>query len=166
MLREMDLVGVYSALGQARCANLVGTISIGALRTYGVYEAIKIRSRLRRLNRKKLRASSAKLWKRIADGDEDLARDLSQGVLVSNIPFVVAVLDHLGIEHDGSGFFANEADRVEHLTPGWAGNVFGEFSGRYPDELVLLYINHLGWETKTLDSPYMGPSAETPDAAP
>lgn len=162
----MDLVGVYSALGQRGCNKLVRTISIGALRTYGVYEAIKIRSRLHTLNRQKLRASSPKLWKRIADGDEALARDLSEGVLVSNIPFIVAVLDFLGIEHDGSGFFPGDTDSMNRLTPGWASKVFGEFSGRYPDDLVLLYINHLGWETSTLKAPYLGPGAGTPDAAP
>ena len=158
----MDLVRVYAALGQDRCIRLVRTISIGALRTYGVYEAIKIRSRLHTLNRQKLRAVSAKLWKRIADGDADLARDLSQGVLVSNIPLVVAVLDHLGIEHDDNGFFAKDADYSQQFASGWTESVFKEFTGRYSEDLVLLYINHLGWETGALDSPYMGPGAEHP----
>ena len=158
----MDLVGVFEALGQERCIRLVRTISIGALRTYGVYGAIKIRSRLHTLNRQKLRASSPKLWKRIAEGDADLARDLSQGVLVSNIPLVVAMLDFLDIEHDDNGFFAKDADYSEQFSPGWAGTVFEEFSGRYSEDLILLYINHLGWETSVLDGPYLGPGAGAP----
>lgn len=155
----MDLVGVYAALGQDRCTRLVRTISIGALRTYGVYQAIKVRSRLHTLNRQKLRAVSQKLWKRIAEGDADLARDLSQGVLVSNIPLVVAVLDFLNIEHDDNGFFAKDADYSHQFASGWPEAVFREFSGRFSDDLVLLYINHLGWETGALDIPYMGPAA-------
>ncbi len=166
MLREMNLVGVYESLGQERCGQLVRAISIGALRTYGVYEAVKVRSRLHTLNRQKLRAASPKLWKRIAEGDADLARDLSQAVLVSNIPLIVAVLEFLGIEHDENGFFAKDADYSEQLASGWAGSVFEQFSGRYPEDLVLLYINHLGWETGTLDSPYTGPDKEASGARP
>ncbi len=153
----MDLVGVYAALGQDRCTRLVRTISIGALRTYGVYQAIKIRSRLHTFNRQKLRAASQKLWRRILDGDADLARDLSQGVLVSNIPLVVAVLDFLEIQHDDNGFFAKDDDYSQQFAAGWPEAVFEEFSGRFSEDLVLLYINHLGWETGALDIPYMGP---------
>lgn len=162
----MDLVEVYSALGQERCRLLVRAISIGALRTYGVYEAIKIRSRLRRLNRQKLRASSAKLWKRITEGDQALAHDLSQAVLVSNIPLIVEVLDLLGIEHDENGFYARGTDHSKQLGQGWPDRVCTEITGQYPNHLLLLYINHLGWETGTLESPFLGSASESPAVKP
>ena len=160
----MGLVEVYAALGQERCDRLVRTISIGALRTFSVYEAVKIRSRLNTLNRQKLRAAAPKLWKRISEGDSALARDLSQGILVSNIPFVVGVLDFLGIEHDGNGFFAKDADHSENMDSDWPDRVYKEFAGRFPEELVLLYVNYLGWETETLESPFAPGEAEEPAA--
>jgi hypothetical protein len=152
----MELAEVYVALGQERTVRLARTIAIGALKTYGVYEGIKIRSRLHKFNRQKLRAAAPKLWRRIATGDGDLARELSQAVLVSNIPLIVEVLDLLKIEHDDNGFFAKDFDYSDHLSSDWAETVSEEFIGRYPEELVLLYINHLGWETGTLDEPFLG----------
>ncbi len=160
----MDLVDVYAALGQERCVRLVRTISIGALRTFGVYEAVKIRSRLHTLNRQKLRAAAPKLWKRITEGDIGLSRDLSQGILVSNIPLVVGVLDFLGIEHDGNGFFSKDSENAELLVSGWPEKVYEEFVKRFPEELVLLYINYLGWETETLDQPFAATQVEAPAA--
>lgn len=160
----MDLVGVYSALGRERCVRLVRMVSIGALRTFGVYQAVKIRSRLHTLNRQKLRAAAPKLWQRIADGDRGLARDLSQGILVSNIPFVVGVLDFLGVEHDGNGFFSKDSDHALQLASGWAERVYREFVGRFPEDLVLLYINYLGWETNTLEGPFAASEADLPVA--
>lgn len=157
----MELAEVYVALGQERTVRLARTISIGALKTFGVYEGIKIRSRLHRFNRRKLRAAAPKLWRRIASGDSGLAREFSQAVLVSNIPLMVEVLDLLDIEHDGNGFFAKESDYSQQLGSGWPKTVSEECLGRYSEELVLLYINHLGWETGTLHEPFLGSIAET-----
>ncbi len=164
MLRKMDLAQVYQALGEGRSDRLVRTVSIGALKTYGVYEAIKIRSRLHTLNRQKLRAAAPKMWQRIAQGDSDLARELTQAVLVSNIVLIVEVLDLLGIEHDENGFFEKDADYTKQLASGWERTVFDRFRERYPEELVLLYINHLGWETGVLEQPYLGGTADAPAA--
>lgn len=161
----MDFPEVYERLGMERSDRLVRSVSIGALKTFNVYEAIKIRSQLHTLNRQKLRAASHNLWRRIVRGDADLARDLTQAVLVSNIAFVAAVLDHLGIEHDGNGFFAKEGDYTEQLGAGWERAVFDTFRDRYPEELVLLYINHLGWETATLERPFLGDGADGAESA-
>ncbi len=158
----MELAEVYVALGEERTVRLARAISIGALKTYGVYEGIKIRSRLHKFNRQKLRAAAPNLWKRIATGDGGLAREFSQAVLVSNIPLIVDVLDTLQIEHDENGFFAKDSDYSEQLSSDWPKTVADEFAGRYAEELVLLYINHLGWETGTLDEPFLGSIAETP----
>lgn len=160
MLRKMDLVEVYQALGEGLTDRLVRTVSIGALKTYGVYEAIKVRSRLHTLNRQKLRAAAPRMWRRIAEGDAELARELTQAVLVSNILLIVEVLDLLGIEHDENGFFEKDADYTDQLASGWEKTVFDEFKERYPVELVLLYINHLGWETGLLEKPYLGGIAD------
>ena len=162
----MELAEVYVALGQDRTVRLARTISIGALKTYGVYEGIKIRSRLHKFNRQKLRAAAPKLWRRISSGDGGLARDFSQAVLVSNIPLIIEVLDLLEIEHDENGFFAKDSDYSEQLSSNWPDTVSESVAGRYPEELVLLYINHLGWETGTLDEPFLGSLAEAPAARP
>lgn len=156
---------MYRAFGQERSDRLVRTISIGALKTFGVYEAVKVRSRLHRLNRQKLRAAAPKLWERVTDGDADLARDLTQAVLVSNIPVVVDVLERLGIEHDGNGFFAKDGDYSEQLADGWAGRVYAECRQSHDEDLLLLYVNHLGWETDSLDEPFLGDSAAAKPAA-
>ena len=159
----MELTAVYEAFGSDRTCNLVRSVSLGALRTFGVYEAIKVRSRLRTLNRQKLRAVAPRLWERIKDGDAGLARDLSQAVLVSNIPLVVEVLDLLEIEHDGNGFFAKDGDYSSQLSDGWEQRVFEHCKDRFDTDLVLLYINHLGWEMEALAEPFLQP-AEAPVA--
>ena len=155
----MDLVEVYQVLGQERCKSLVRTVSISALKTFKVYEAIKVRSRLSRLNRMKLRAAAGKLWQRVADGDEDLARDLSQAVLVSNIPMIVEVLDYLEVEHDGNGFFSKDSDHSDKLSGDWPTRAFAHCKDRFDSDVVLLYINYLGWETDSLSAPFLGDDA-------
>lgn len=161
----MDLAEVYSALGRERSVRLVKAISIGALKTYGVYAALKVRSRLGRFNRMRLRKAAPMLWKRIVAGDEALAQELSQAVLVSNLPLVVAALDELGIEHDGTGFFSIEQGFAEEMEPGWERRLYAQVARRFPEELVLLYINHLGWETETLDEPFVGLSGQESGSA-
>ena len=157
----MDLVDVYQALGQERSSRLIRTVSIGALKTFGVYEAVKVRSRLQRLNRQKLRLAAPKLCKRISEGDAGLARDMAQAVLVSNIPLLVEVLDQLGIEHDGNGFFDKDGDFSDKLAPGWQDEVYAKCKEKYDEDVVLLYINHLGWETASADEPFLGESADS-----
>ena len=156
----MQLTDAYRALGQQRFDTLVSSVSIGALKTYSVYEGFKVRSRLGKLNRQRLRRASPKLWERIAGGDGGLARDFAQAVLVSNIDFVVNVLDFLEIPHDGNGFFDKDADPGEKLKDGWRQKVFAEFRERRGEALVLFYINHLGWEMERMDEPFTG--AERP----
>lgn len=162
----MELAEFYAALGQERSARLVQTVSIGALKTFGVYDGIKIRSRLRRFNRLRLRRAAPRLWERITAGDHGLARELSQAVLVSSVPLMVEVLDLLGIDHNGSGFFDRDSDFSERLGSGWQDRVLSEVGERYPRDLVLLYINHLGWEAGSLQEPFLGTSAGAPGAEP
>lgn len=141
----MTLSEVWAALGRERFDALLRLISIGSLKTYKVYDSFKVRTRLQKLNRERLRKAADRLWERLSEEDEDLARELSQGVLVSNIEFVVQTLDFLEIPHDGAGFFDKDAKADEQLTEGWRERVLERFRDE-PEPLVLLYINHLDWE--------------------
>ncbi len=152
----MKLTDAYRALGQSRFDALVGAVSMGALKTFSVYENFKVRSRLGKLNRQRLRRAAPKLWERITGGDGDLARDFAQAVLVSNIDFVVSVLDFLEIPHDANGFFDKDANPGEKLKNGWRQKVFDEFRERHGEALVLFYINHLGWEMDKSGEPFTG----------
>ncbi len=139
----MELSHVFETLGQPALEELVRSISMGALRAYKLFDALKVRARLGKLNAEHLRKATPKLWERLVDRDEELARELAQAVLVSHIDFVVAVLDFLGVPHDGIGFFQKGAAIAEHLKEGWQQRVLDEFRGRYPEALIRLYINHL-----------------------
>lgn len=156
----MDLAEVYEALGQERVVRTARSISMGALKTFGVYQALKVGSRLRKLNRSNLQRAARNLWQRVADGDTDLGRDLSKAVLVSNIPLVIDVLDCLELEHDGNGFFSEDSDHADKLSEGWAEKAFAHCKDRFDQDLLLLYINYLGVETEALDEPFLGQDAE------
>lgn len=119
---------------------------MGSLRAYKIFDQFKLRTRLSKLNAEHLRKATPRLWERLRQTDEDLAHDLAQAVLVSNLDFVVDVLNFLGIPHDGSGFFQKDVSTAQYLQEGWQQRVLGEFQGRYPESLVRLYINHLMWE--------------------
>jgi hypothetical protein len=125
---------------------VVRKISMGSLRTYKIFDQVKLRTRLNKLNADHLRKAVPRLWERLQQTDEDLAQDLAQAVLVSNLDFVVEVLNFLGIPHDGSGFFQKDVSTAQYLKDGWEQRVMDEFRGRYPEPLVRLYINHLLWE--------------------
>jgi hypothetical protein len=155
MLAQMELSEVYRALGKERFDELLSKVSMGSLRTYKLFDTFKVHARLSKLNRERLRNASPRLWERLQEGDEDLARELAQGVLVSNLAFIVEVLDLLEIPHDGNGFFDKEGAAAEKLTEGWQQRVYEEFRERYPESLILLYINHLGWELAKPGAPFV-----------
>ncbi|MBI3698698.1 MAG: hypothetical protein HY238_28145 [Acidobacteria bacterium] len=133
-------------MGRPALDELVHTISLGTLKVYQMYESFKVRARLNKLNTEHLHKATPRLWQRLVERDEDLGRELSQVILVSNIDFVVQVLDFLTIPHDGSGFFQKDVSAEKYLTEGWQQRVVEQFRGRYPEPLVKLYINHLMWE--------------------
>jgi hypothetical protein len=152
----MTLPELLRGLGKERFEALLGEVSMGALRTYRLFDSFKVRARLLKLNREKLRKVAPKLWDRLGEGDEDLARELSQGILVSNLEFVVEALNHLGIEHDGNGFFDKNAQADGKLGEGWRENLLAAFRERYPEHLILLYINHLDWELGKPETVFVG----------
>ena len=156
ILDNMELPEVFQGLGEERFEELVRGISIGRLRTYSVYDSFKVRTRLNKVNREHLRKAVPRFWSRLGEGDNDLARELAQGVLVSNLPFVVEVLDFIEVPHDGSGFFEKEDSLREHLTDDWQARVLKQFSGKYPESLILFYTNHLSWKIDHSSELFLG----------
>lgn len=157
--KEMELTEVYRKLGRERFEELLRNVSMGGLKTFQLYESFKLRTRLLKLNRDRLRKAASRLWERIEQGDEDLAKELAQGVLVSQIRFVAEALDFLSIEHDGNGFFDKDAKVEEKLTDGWQERVLAEFGERYSESLILLYVNHLEWEQGEMERVFLGLTA-------
>lgn len=144
-LQSMRISDVYLGLGQDAFGQLIRGISIGKLRTYQIYEGFKVRAHLHKVNTEVLRKSVVRFWERIAGGDEDFAKDLAQAVLVSHLDMITALLDFLGVPHE-NGFFAKDKDVKPYFSEGWEGRVFENFHGRFPDPLLVFYINHLRWE--------------------
>lgn len=91
---------------------------------------------------------------RMAGGDEELATELSQAILISHFDLIVAVLNFLGIPHE-EGFFVKDLDPAIYLTEGWNERVFTEFHGKFPDALLLFYINHLAVELLKADTVFV-----------
>jgi hypothetical protein len=146
ILLDVDLSEVFISLGRPGLDELLRQISMGALRTYQMFDSFKIRARLSKLNAEHLRKAGRSFWERLEQKDEDLAGELAHAVLVSQIAFVVEVLDFLGVSHDGSGFLTKDAALEKQLTEGWQQRVLEAFLERYPEPLIRLYINHLTWE--------------------
>lgn len=141
----MRLADIYVALGEPAFQQLIRTVSIGKLKTFQLYERVKLRFNLSKLNSENLRKASPRLFARIAEGDEEFATDVAQVVLVSHLDMIRAVLDFLGIPHE-DGFFAKDLDASDKLTEGWEQRVFDEFRGKFPEAVLVFYINHLGHE--------------------
>lgn len=142
----MQISGIFLALGEDVFGDLVRRISLGRLRTYQLFDQIKARTHLVKLNNEHLRKVTPKLWERVKDGEEDLAVDLSQAMLVSHLDMIVEALDMLGIPHQ-DGFFAKDSDVKGYLKEGWQESVFDALKAKYPSSVVIFYINHLGVET-------------------
>jgi hypothetical protein len=66
---------------------------------------------------------------------------------------IVAVLDFLGVPHEG-GFFNKDLNAKSYLTEGWAERVFEKFRAVYSEPVLLFYINHLSWELTDRAEPF------------
>jgi hypothetical protein len=141
----MQLSDVYLGLGPEGFGQLVRSISIGKLKTYQLYEGLKVRAHLAKLNTEALRKAVPRLWARLEARDEEFARDLAQAVLISHLDMVTAILDALGVPHE-NGFFAKNMDPKPYFTEGWENRAFDQFRPQYPEPLLVFYINHLRWE--------------------
>lgn len=141
----MRLSDVFLSLGRESFEVLLRQISIGRLKTYQLFDRMKARLHLHKLNSEALRKSAPRAWERIAGGDEDFAAELAQAILISHLEMIKAVLDHLEIPHQ-DGFFSKDADLARNLAEGWQQRVWEKFHAAYPGPALLFYINHLGWE--------------------
>ena len=141
----MALTGIFTGLGVEAFQSLLRSVSMGKLRTYQLFERVKARAGLTKLNSENLRKAAPRLWSRLEQGEEEVAQDLAQAILVSNLEMIAAVLDFLGIPHE-DGFFAKEMDASPYLGEGWQQRVFEQFKEQYPEPALLFYVNHLGWE--------------------
>ena len=144
-LHFMQISEIYLGQGQDAFGQLIRGISIGKLKTYQIYEGFKVRAHLAKVNTDGLRKAVPKLWERIAAGDEDFAKDLAQAILVSHLDMIAAVLDFMGVPHEG-GFFAKDVDAKPYFSEGWEARVHEKFRGVYAEPILLFYVNHLRWE--------------------
>jgi hypothetical protein len=141
----MQVSAILLALGESGFRDLLRSVSIGKLKTYQLYEQLKARARAPKLNVETMRKISPRLWERVSQGENDLAADLAQAVLVSNLDMVIEVLNYLGVpNHDG--FFEKNLDATEILTEGWQQRALDHFRSRYAEPLILFYLNHLAME--------------------
>ncbi len=141
----MRLSDAFLSLGEEPFGALLRSISIGKLKTYQMYEGLKVRLHLNKLNAETIRKAAPRLWTRLNEHDEEFAQDLAQAILVSHIGMIRAVLDFLGIPNE-EGFFAKDVDATPYLTEGWQERVYEEFKDDFPRPLLLFYVNHLAWE--------------------
>ena len=141
----MQLCDIFLRLGEDHFQQLLRSISLGRLKTYQIFERVKTRLYLNKLNSETLRKAAPRLFARLGEHDDDFATDVAQAILVSHLDMIQAVLDHLGVPHE-SGFFAKDADIASHLKPGWQQEVWDKFSPTFPHAPLLFYINHLAWE--------------------
>ncbi|MBV6430966.1 MAG: hypothetical protein IANPNBLG_01088 [Bryobacteraceae bacterium] len=141
----MQLCDVFLGLGEENFQGLLRTVSIGKLRTYQLFDRLKMRAHLGKLNSETLRRAAPRLWARMGEGNEEFATDIAQAVLVSHLDMIQEVLNFLGVPHD-DGFFPKDADVTQYLTEGWQQRAWEQFHEKYPRSALLFYINHLDWE--------------------
>jgi hypothetical protein len=155
----MQISDVYRGLGEENFERLVRGISIGKLKTYQIYEGFKVRAHLHKVNTEILRKAAPKFWARIMEGDEEFGKDLGQSVLVSHLDMIGAALDYLGVPHE-NGFFAKDVDVKSYFTEGWEERLYNEFKSKFPEAILLFYINHLRWEVLSAETVFQpAPSA-------
>jgi hypothetical protein len=141
----MQLSDAFLALDQDSFGQILRSISIGKLKTYQLYDRMKARAHVPKLNSENLRKAAPRLWLRVQEHDEDFCEDLAQSILISQLEMIRAVLDFLGIPNE-EGFFAKDLDAPKYLTEGWQQRAWDEFREKYPPAALQFYINHLGWE--------------------
>lgn len=157
----MQLSDIFLRLGEEPFRDLLRSVSMGKLKTYQLYDRIKVRAHLNKLNSETLRKVAPRLWTRLEEGDNDLATDLSQAILVSHLDMIVDVLNFLGIPHE-DGFFSKDLDASQYLTEGWQERAFQHFQGKYKDSILLFYLNHLNLELSKEPVFFAGAGAAQP----
>jgi hypothetical protein len=141
----MQLCDIFLRLGEETFQQNMRSVSIGKLKTYQLFERVKTRFHLSKLNSETLRKASPRLWARLQEHDDEFATDVAQTILVSHLDMIKAVLDQLGVPHE-DGFFAKDADVSSYLKEGWQTEIWDKFHATLPAAPLLFYINHLAWE--------------------
>jgi hypothetical protein len=141
----MQVTDIYLGLGRDRLDQLLRTVSMGRLKTYRLFERIKTRLHLNKLNTETLRKAAPRIWSRIEARDEEFTAELSQAILISHFDMIQAVLDHLGVPHE-EGFFSKDTDVASLLKDGWQQSAWDAFREKFPQAPLLFYLNHLAWE--------------------
>jgi hypothetical protein len=150
----MQIFDIFTGLGEERFGAALRSISMGRLKTYQLFERFKTRCHLQKLNTETLKRAEPRLFERIKSGEEDLAAELAQGILICHLDLVIAVLDYLEIPHE-EGFFQKDVDVSAFLKEGWQDRAFEHFKDRFPPAVLLLYINHLAWEILKTETVYL-----------
>jgi len=145
-LFSMQLCDIYQGLGDQAFRDMLKAISLGKLRTYQLFERLKVRLRLNKLNMESLAKSSPRQWDRIVtERDDAFAMELGQAVLVCHMDLIIDVLDYLQIPHQ-EGFFEKDADVSQFLTDDWQQRAWDQFSAKHPPAVLAFYLNHLALE--------------------
>ena len=141
----MQLSDIFVRLGGDTFVDMLKHVSIGKLKTYKLFDRLKTRCHLQKLNTEALRKAAPRLLDRIGGGDQELGSEIAQCILICHLGLIVDVLNFLEIPHE-DGFFAKDIEIGPYLKDGWQQRVYDEFQTRHPRSVVLLYINHLDWE--------------------
>ena len=154
----MLLCDVYQGLGDQAFRDLLKAISLGKLKTYQLFERLKVRLRLNKLNTESLAKSAPRQFERIViERDAAFAMELAQAVLVCHMDLIIDVLDNLGIPHQ-EGFFEKDADVSEFLADGWQQRAWDAFEAKHSKPVLAFYLNHLAIEM-TKDPELFNPQA-------
>jgi hypothetical protein len=148
----MQISDIFVGLGEDRFSAMLRTVSMGKLKTYQLFERFKTRCHLQKLNTETLRRVEPKLFERIKSEDE-LATELGQAILICHLDLIIAVLNLLEVPHE-EGFFQKDVDVSTYLKEGWEDRVFAQFKDKFPESVLLFYINHLSWEVLKTDKVY------------
>ncbi len=141
----MQVTDIYLGLGKERLDDLLRSVSIGRLKTYQLFDRMKMRLHVTKLNSETLRKAAPRIWTRVEERDEAFTAELSQAILISHFDMIKDVLDHLAIPHE-DGFFSKDTDVAALLKDGWQQSAWEAFREKYPKAPLLFYINHLAWE--------------------
>jgi hypothetical protein len=141
----MQLCDIFLRLGEENFQQNLRSISIGKLKTYQLFDRMKTRLHVQKLNSETLRKVAPRLWARVNEHDDDFATEIGQAILISHMDLIKAVLDYLGVPHE-DGFFAKDADVAGYLKEGWQQGAWEKFHTTFPPAPLLFYINHLAWE--------------------
>ena len=146
----MQISDIFLGLGEPALGQLMRSISIGRLKTYQLFERLKARMHVAKLNTETLRKATPRAWERLNQKDDDFATDIAQAILTSHLDMIQEILNYLNIPNE-EGFFAKDFDASSYLKEGWREDVYEHFREKYPEALVLFYINHLAWEVQKVD---------------